>query len=304
MSVTGTVFPLTPRHRLIGLSFGGMRSARRGSGSEVAGSRIYRPGDDIDTIDWAASARLSAARGTDEFIVRERFAEEAPRVVIVADRRPEMELFPSWLPWLSKPAATRTAALMIADSTVSARGYSGYIDFADGGDAPYWRPPRSQHDDWRNEAPRPFAAPDDTVSRSFRHLLDLRPSLLPGTFVFVLSDFIVEPDEELWLRAVDRRWDVVPVIVQDPTWERSFPDVSGVAVPVFEPQTRRVTFLRLTRREAREQRRLNEERVTRLTTFFNGLDFDPVLVTSDDPIAILEVFTEWAERRLFWRGRA
>ena len=125
-----------------------------------------------------------------------------------------------------------------------------------------------------------------------------------SSFVFVISDFVVEPDEELWLRAVDRRWDVVPVIVQDPTWERSFPDVSGVAVPVVEPQTQRVTFLRLTRREAHEQRRRNEERVARLTSFFNGLDFDPVLVTSEDPIGILEAFSEWAERRLYWRGRA
>src|SRR5205807_9965884 len=130
MPVTEVVFPLTPRRRLIGLSFGGMRSARRGPGSDVAGSRQYRPGDNIDTIDWAASARLSSARATDEFIVRERFAEEAPRVVIVCDRRPEMQLFPPWLPWLSKPDAVRTAALMIADSTIAARGYSGYLDFA------------------------------------------------------------------------------------------------------------------------------------------------------------------------------
>src|SRR5881397_1422303 len=111
-----------------------MRSARRGAGSDVAGSRVYRPGDDIDTIDWAASARLSSARGTDEFIVREHFAEEAPRVVIVADRRPEMALFPSWLPWLSKTDAARIAALLIADSAVAARGYSGYLDFAEGGE--------------------------------------------------------------------------------------------------------------------------------------------------------------------------
>ena len=249
MPVTEVVFPLTPRRRLIGLSFGGMRSARRGPGSDVAGSRQYRPGDNIDTIDWAASARLSSARATDEFIVRERFAEEAPRVVIVCDRRPEMQLFPSWLPWLSKPEAVRICALMIADSTIAARGYSGYLDFADG-DEVYWRPPRSQHDDWRTEAPRPFGAPQDTISRSFVHLFELRPSLLPGTFVFVVSDFVVEPEQELWLRAVERRWDVVPVVLQDPTWERTFPDVSGTMVPVVEPQTGKTTFLRLSKREA------------------------------------------------------
>ena len=47
----------------------------------------------MDSIDWAASARLSSARGTDEFVVRERFADEAPRVIIVCDRRPEMAAF-------------------------------------------------------------------------------------------------------------------------------------------------------------------------------------------------------------------
>ena len=71
----------------------GSRSGRcevfaEGPATDVAGSRPYRPGDDMDAIDWAASARLSTARGSDEFVVRERFAEEAPKVVIVCDRRP------------------------------------------------------------------------------------------------------------------------------------------------------------------------------------------------------------------------
>src|SRR3989440_6296171 len=109
MPVTEVVFPLTPRRRLIGLSFGGMRSARRGLGSDVAGSRPYRPGDDVDDIDWASSARLSAARGSDEFVVREHFAEEAPRVVVVADRRPAMALYPPELPFLRKDEALRVA---------------------------------------------------------------------------------------------------------------------------------------------------------------------------------------------------
>ncbi|MGH3048934.1 MAG: DUF58 domain-containing protein, partial [Gaiellaceae bacterium] len=79
-------FPLVPRRRVIGLAFGGVRSVRRGSGSDVAGSREYRPGDSVSWIDWAASARLSAARGDDEFVVRELYADEAPRVVVLADR--------------------------------------------------------------------------------------------------------------------------------------------------------------------------------------------------------------------------
>jgi uncharacterized protein (DUF58 family) len=293
-------FQLTPRRRLIGLSFGGMRSARRGTGSDIAGSRPYRPGDDIDTIDWAASARLSSARGTDEFVVRERFAEEAPRVVIVADRRPDMSMFPPSLPWLSKPDAVRTAALLIADSTVAARGLSGYLDFAEGD--VYWRPPRSQHEEWRSQARRPFGAPEDTLARSLQHLFDLRPSLPPGTFLFVLSDFLVPIDEQQWLRAIERRWDIVPVVVQDPTWERSFPDVSGAMVPVVLPRTGRLTFLRMTAREARERRRANEERWQRLLKTFALLDLEPVMLETSDPGRILFEFTTWADQRKHWRG--
>ena len=78
---------------MLGLPFGGLHSLRRGHGSDIAGSRPYEPGDDIDKIDWAASARLSLARGSEEFVVREHYAEEAPRVVVLCDRRPSMALF-------------------------------------------------------------------------------------------------------------------------------------------------------------------------------------------------------------------
>src|SRR6266511_1542754 len=180
-----------------------MRSVRRGTGADVAGSRPYRPGDDMDAIDWNASARLSAARDADEFIVRERFADEAPRTVVVCDRRPEMSLFPDWLPWLSKPQAVRTATLMIADSTTAVRGLGGYLDLAEG--ETFWRPPRSQHEEWRLERQRPFRAPQDNLDRAFQHLFTLRPSLPTGSFVFVLSDFIVMPSEDIWLQAPERR---------------------------------------------------------------------------------------------------
>ena len=65
MPTAEPTFPLVLRRRLIGLAYGAMHSARRGTGSDVAGSRPYRPGDDVDAIDWAASARLSSTHGQD-----------------------------------------------------------------------------------------------------------------------------------------------------------------------------------------------------------------------------------------------
>ncbi|HEV7641175.1 MAG TPA: DUF58 domain-containing protein, partial [Gaiellaceae bacterium] len=77
MTTHRRAFPLISRKRLSGTPFGERRSARRGRGSDVAGTRPYAPGDPVSTIDWFASARLSSARGSDEFVVRELYAEEA-----------------------------------------------------------------------------------------------------------------------------------------------------------------------------------------------------------------------------------
>src|SRR4029077_16778389 len=123
-------FPLVPRSRGSGLPFGFARSTRRGRGSDLAGFREYVPGDPVSTIDWRASARLSTALGDDEFVVRERYADEAPRVVVVADRSPSMGLYPDWSPWLSKPGAARAATRAIVESALAARAAVGYLGTA------------------------------------------------------------------------------------------------------------------------------------------------------------------------------
>jgi len=166
-----------------------MTSVRRGAGSDVAGSRPYRPGDDAHAIDWAASARLSSAHGSDEFIVREYLAEEAPRVVVLGDRRPAMSLFPRPLPWLDKPEAMRQAAGLIVEATLAARGFFGYLDL--GGDEEQWVPPRTHHELPKATLGGSFDAPEDNVERAFTFLAESQAALPRGTFVFVLSDFLM-----------------------------------------------------------------------------------------------------------------
>jgi hypothetical protein len=302
-------FPLVPRRRLIGLAFGAMRSARRGRGFDVIGSRMYRPGDDVRTIDWGASARLSAARGTDEFIVRERFTEEAPRVVVVCDRRPEMALFPPGLPWLSKPEAMQVAGSLIADATLQARGLVGYLDYAmlahpdpeQRSDGPFWRPPTSQHEHFRLKEAHllfpGFHAPPDNLEIALGFLGELRRALPTGSFVFVLSDFIQPPSLEVWNEALELPWDLVPVVIQDPIWEQSFPAVGGVGVPFADPATGTVRLVRLTKREADARRRVNGERLAQLLDRFESLDLQPVMVSSSSPDDVLGSFLAWAAER-------
>jgi uncharacterized protein (DUF58 family) len=295
-------FPLIPRRRVLGLPFGGLHSIRRGLGSDVASSRPYEPGDNVDRIDWHASAKISLARGTEEFIVREHYAEEAPRVVVFADRRSSMSIFPEGWPWLSKPAALREAIALIGASAVAARGLLGYFDEADG-DA-HWLPPRSQHKLDLVERERPFVAPVDTLERGLRYLVEQRRDLPAGSFLFVLSDFLEPPPRDAWLRALERRWEIVPVVVQDPVWERSFPDVGGAVVPFADLATGRVTLVRISSSEALERREANERRHRELVYAMRAIDLDPVVVSSHDRKTLTFAFLSWADQRLFTRGRA
>lgn len=275
-----------------------MTSVRRGAGSDVAGSRPYRPGDDAHSIDWASSARLSSAHGSDEFIVREYLAEEAPRVVVLSDRRPAMSLFPRPLPWLDKPEAMRQAAGLIAEATLAARGFFGYLDL--GGDEAEWVPPVTHHELPAVALGGSFGAPEDNLERAFDYLA--QQPLPGGSFLFVLSDFLMPFAEETWISALERRWDIVPVVIQDPVWERSFPDVGGVVLPLHDHTTGRFVSVRLTARETAWRREENEARAEQLLARFRTLDLGPVLVTTSDRADIFQAFLEWADERIVSRG--
>jgi hypothetical protein len=305
------VIPLHPRRRLLGTASGGSTSLRRGGRADVASSRPYRPGDHFRTIDWKASARLSSARQSDDFIVRERFAEETPAVVIVVDRRPEMALYPSELPWLQKPAAVRAAARVLVASALNQRSLVSYLDFAthpgetEAG-MPFWEPPRAQSNVWRaglrerldDYLAREFDAPEDNVARALAFLASVRSAVPIGSFVFVLSDFIASTAPELWGQAVNNGWDVVPVIVQDPVWEQSFPQIDGVLMSIGDARGASPRRVRLEAREVEERREFNSARLKLLQRDFVRLGLDPVLVSDDADHAVRAALLEWAEARL------
>lgn len=302
-----TVFPLVPTARLSGLAFGAIESVRRGRGFDVAGSRPYQPGDPVESIDWKASARLASARATDEFVVRERHAEEAPRVVVLCDRRPEMGIAPAGWPWLSKPAAVGAIVELIADSTVAAHGLLGYLDLAGAARGEeFWRPPRSHGHLWEVEERlrgSAFDARPDNLAVALEQLGRQRRDLPAGTFVFVVSDFLRSPDTEAWARVQSRRWDVVPVVVQDPVWEQDFPEIDGIVTPVIDPVRNTIAYVRLSEDEVAARRAANRARLEGLVAGFETLGMPPVLVSSADRDEILLAFLGWSELRGFVRGR-
>jgi uncharacterized protein (DUF58 family) len=293
-------FALVPRRRSAGLPFGETPSRRRGRGSEVIGQRLYEPGDPVSTIDWFASARLATTSGQDVFVVREHAADEAPRVVIVIDRRPEMGLYPSPLPWLHKPAALREAADEIAASASAARADTAVLDFAGG--EPWWLPPGRRDRRWliaeREGGDTPFAAPPDVLDRSLEFLTQRRRDLPSGSFVFVLSDFLgTPPSATAWLRAVGYGWEPVPVVIQDPIWEQSFPAVGGVGLPIADPRSGAVALVRMSRRQAARQAEENERRLAGSLAEWESLGLQPLVLGTSEPDRVDAAFIQWAEER-------
>lgn len=252
------VVPLVPRRRIAGLPFGDARSVRRGGRFDPIGSRPYRPGDDLRLIDWSASARLSAAGAADELLVREHLAEERVGVGIVVDSSPTMSLYQEGLPWLRKPAAVAEVVRVLAASAARAR-------------SPLVRLP---------------GLPIDGSVRA----------LGSGSIVFLVSDFLRFPPDETWDDALARGWDVVPVVVQDPTWEQSFPEVGGVCLALGDAEGRRRPLL-LTRREAERRRHTNEERLAEILAQLEALGLEPVLLGSSDPELVLAALLAWADGR-------
>ncbi|HET8607653.1 MAG TPA: DUF58 domain-containing protein [Gaiellaceae bacterium] len=296
-------FPLPQRRRVAGLAFGSMRSIRRGSGSDVAGSRPYLPGDDIRTIDRAASARLSSAHARDEWVVRQTYADEAARVVVAADRQPSMRLFPDGLPWLRKPQALAETVALVCRSAAAAACVTGFL--ADDGDPePVWLAPgRATGEELTAAARRgAFRAPEDALDRAL-DFLALRARLPTGSFVFLVSDFLRPLGPEALGEALAHRWELVPVVVQDPVWERSFPDVAGALLPLADPATGRTRHVRLTRREVRELREAHELRWAETLDRLESLDLDPVVLDAHDPERILDAFQAWSGRSAGVGGR-
>ena len=271
----------------------------------MIGLRPYERGDPIASIDWYASARLSATNGSDEFIVRDHAADEAPRVALVVDRRPSMGLYPAPLPWLAKRDALREAVAAIAASAAAARADIAALDFGEGD--PWWVSPGRRDRRVliveREGGDTPFRAPEDTLERAFAFLGSRRRQLPQGSFVFVLSDFLAPPSSDTWRRAVNSGWDVVPVTIQDPVWEQSFPAVGGVLVPVADPRTGAVILVRLSRRRAAALRDAHERRLAGLLSQFEAFGLQPVTIGSSDPWHVDTMFIEWASQRSGSRRR-
>ena len=220
--------------------------------------------------------------GAEEFVVREHYAEEAPRVVVLCDRRPSMSIFPEGWPWLVEARGDpRTPSTLIGASAIAARGLLGYFDEADG--EAYWHPPRSSHALGAADLERPFGAPEDTLARGLRYLAEHGATSRPG------RSSSSSPTSSRSRRGTSgstrssgagrsSRWSSRTRLGAE------LPGRGRRRRPVRRARSGSACRLAaLTEREARERREANETRSASLLLGLRALDLDPVLVSSHEP---------------------
>ena len=292
--------PLLPRRRLVGLSFGGLTSARRGPGPTSPARGRTSPAT-TSTRSTGTRRRASRRRAAPTSSSSARSSPRRRRASSSSRTVGRRWTSSPWLPWLSKPEAMAHARDVLFDAAVASRGIAGYLDFADG--EAFWRPPRTQQDTSGVAERTAFGAPKDTLGLAFEHLVEHRRALPTGSFVFVLSDFLDPPPDGAWTRLLQQRWDVVPVVIQDPVWEQNFPPIGGVVVPFWDPRSRRVMPVRLTdarRPRAASRTRSASPRPSRSSapTTSNRSCSRPIAATRSSRRS-----SSGPELRRFWRGR-
>lgn len=292
-------FTFPSRRRISGAHLGESQSARRGRSTDVASSRSYQPGDDPRAIDWRGSARISAARGRDEFLVREFFSEETPIAAILVDRSPSMTM-PVPAPFLRKSEAAAVCARLIADSALHQRSTFAYLEQHDEG-AFLWAPPgarsgRQLLDEWT-------ASPRTSGSCPLNLMVELaryRRHLPAGALVFVLSDFLDQIEEDVWALVAGCEWELVPVVIQDPVWEQSFPlEAAGLVLPLAGGEAARIT-----KQDAARLKAAHEQRLMDLTASISMHGFHPVVIGTTDGGVAAAAFQRWADLIVPRRRRA
>jgi hypothetical protein len=224
---------------------------------------------------------------------------------VLVDRSPSMSLFPAGLPWLSKPAVVRAAARLILASAFAVQANMGYVEAGPRGVSR--RPPESKLSDRQAIESQldqlRFDGPSDSLERSLEALASASRDAPPGSFVFVLSDFLPPPRARTLRSVVAAGWDTIAVIIQDPVWEQSFPEISGVVVPLTDVRTGLPAPVRLTAGEARRRRTANEHRVKTLRSSLKDFDLDSIVLGTSNAGRILSSFRSWAEHRSAWIRR-
>jgi uncharacterized protein (DUF58 family) len=264
---------------------GTYRSVFRGSGLDFEEVREYEPGDDIRSIDWNVTARMSVP-----YI--KKYREERELNIYLAVDVSSSAWFGTAR--VSKRELAANVAALLAVTALHNNDRVGLILFADG--IREFLPPRQgRHHLMHVIRELLFAEP----RRSRTEIASVADFVANVTkkrnVVFVLSDFL-DVEFEAPLRALGHKHDVIALILNDPR-ETELPSVGLVALE--DAETGRVDYVDTAAPAVRERfaRAARERRAQRLRTF-SRMGVDRVDLSTDRPYvpALLALFNARSRR--------
>jgi len=214
---------LTVTRRLAGMLHGNFQGILPGSGSELADTRAYEPGDDVRRIDWAASARS----GSTQF--RTTVEDRELTVYLVIDVSGSMEFG-------SVVTSKRQIAVAVASAFgfLASRGGNRVGGGIHAGESWTWHEPRTGGDAVRALLHHALVVTPVGRGSLERTLETVVRSTRRRGVVVVVSDFA---DDSGWahpLRVLGHTHDLVVVEVVDPREQ----ELVAAGVVVFEdPET-------------------------------------------------------------------
>lgn len=270
-------------------SGGSERSLVRAAATEMSELREYQPGDDIRRIDWNLSARM------DEPYVRESHDARALDVWLLIDVSPSVQ-------W----GTVRRFKVEQAIDFAVAVGYLlgrqgnrvGAMTFAH--QPLRFVQPASGQRHWlrligelRGSQPDPREQAGKTQLKLALH--EAARAIQSKSLIFVISDFLGEPDWASALRRLDQRHEVIAVRLLDPR-EQALPDVGMI---LFEDaETGQQLMVNTHDAKLRERyRQAAQARTEQLKRDIDAAGADLIeLNTSDD---LLHVLTHFLGARRF-----
>ncbi|WP_422770946.1 DUF58 domain-containing protein [Plantactinospora sp. WMMC1484] len=219
------------RRRLDGRLQGGYRTVWQGAGIDVTDLRVYTPEDDVRHIDWNVTARL------DEPYVRQYTEDRELTAWLVVDRSASMRFgrprdAVDGGTGQGKESVATELAVGLGRLVAQGGNRVGAILYDNG--AHRVIPPRTGRDQVLRIAhellrPQPAAGPGATTDLAAMLRLAATTVARRRSLVFVLSDFIGDPDWERPLTMLTHRHEVVVIRVLDPA-ELELPDLGLILV--------------------------------------------------------------------------
>ncbi|MCP4360329.1 MAG: DUF58 domain-containing protein, partial [Chloroflexi bacterium] len=275
--------------RLVNDSFAGeYHSVFKGRGMEFDEVRPYQPGDEIRTIDWNVTARTGSP-------YVKRYVEERELTVMLVVDASASENFGSVNRFKRELAAELTAVLAFAATTNNDK--VGLLIFTD--QVELYIPPRKGRKHVLRIIREMLAFEPQGSSTDIKLALDSVNRLLKRrSIVFLLSDFIAEPDNyRKELSITNRRHDLIAVDLSDPM-EEGIANVGLLAVE--DPESGEIMWLDTSSQKWQKafSQRLSQMESGKNQIFINASVDHINIGTDEDYTAPLTTFFEQRAMRI------